>query len=321
MPDTLGPVAFDVALAWLAGLGAIAAVGVVWVAWIVPRRVKARLRTLADLRDALYDTRSRPDSRPMRSHAVELAARVVERLDLLRSAQASRFHEKLQQTGWRRPEAMVIFLFAKFALPLVAGAATVVGLYVLPVFDLPDLAKAALAVVLVFVAFVVPDVVVTNTIARRRDQIAKAMPDALDLLVICAESGLHLDAALDYVSRETRRHVPELADEIRLTSVELGMLPDRRQALRNLAQRVPVPDMRNLTNMLIQTERYGTPLSEAVRVLAAEMRTNRMTRAEEKAARLPAVLTVPMILFIMPALFIVLIGPGALSIIDVFRKL
>ena len=321
MPDALDPVSFDAALALLAGLGAVAVVGVVWLAWAVPRRVKARLRTLADLRDTLYHTGSRPDSRSMRSRVVGLAARVVERLDLLRSTQASRIHEKLQQAGWRRPEAMVIFLFAKFTLPLVAGAVAVVGLYVLPVFALPDLAKPALALALVFVAFVVPNVVVTNTIARRRDQIAKAMPDALDLLVICAESGLHLDAALDYVSRETRRHVPELADEIRLTSVELGMLPDRRQALRNLAHRVPVPDMRNLANMLIQTERYGTPLSEAVRVLAAEMRTNRMTRAEEKAARLPAVLTVPMILFIMPALFIVLIGPGALSIIDVFRKL
>ncbi|MBT3401558.1 MAG: type II secretion system F family protein, partial [Rhodospirillaceae bacterium] len=158
-----------------------------------------------------------------------------------------------------------------------------------------------------------------NVVSRRKQKITKAMPDGLDLMVICAEAGLSLDAALERVGRELRQSWPEFADEISLTSIELGFLPDRAQALQNLARRVHISGMRGLVNTLAQTERYGTPLSQALRVLSSEMRTNRLMKAEEKAARLPAVLTVPMIIFIMPALFVVLIGPGALQTIDALK--
>jgi len=137
-------------------------------------------------------------------------------------------------------------------------------------------------------------------------------------LVICAEAGQSLDAALTRVARESGASSPELADEIGLTSIELGFLPNRRQALLNLQRRADIPPIRAVINTLMQTERYGTPLAHSLRVLAAEFRDERMMKAEEKAARLPAIMTVPMICFILPALFIVLIGPAIIKVLETF---
>jgi tight adherence protein C len=142
------------------------------------------------------------------------------------------------------------------------------------------------------------------------------LPDGLDLLVICAEAGLSLDAALNRVSRELGLSSPDLADELGLTAVELGFLPNRRQALMNLTKRTNLPPIRGVVNTLVQTERYGTPLAHSLRVLSAEFREERMLKAEEKAAKLPATLTVPMILFILPTLFCVLIGPAIIQVLD-----
>jgi tight adherence protein C len=145
------------------------------------------------------------------------------------------------------------------------------------------------------------------------------MPDALDLMVICAEAGLSLDAALDRVSREMRPSCAELAEEVGLTGVELGFLPNRSQALQNLSDRVPIHGIVGLVNTLIQTEKYGTPLAQALRVLSAEMRNDRIMAAETKAAKLPATLTVPMILFILPPLFVVLLGPAILKVLELMH--
>jgi len=153
---------------------------------------------------------------------------------------------------------------------------------------------------------------------RRLKRLMRGLPDALDLLVICAEAGLSLDAGLKRVAEEFVTAVPELAEELLLTSIELNFLPDRRQALANLSQRVDVPAMRGVTSTLIQTEKYGTPLSTALRTLSSEFRETRLLRAEEKAARLPAILTVPMICFILPALFIVLAAPAFIKVAEKF---
>jgi tight adherence protein C len=135
------------------------------------------------------------------------------------------------------------------------------------------------------------------------------LPDALDLLVICAEAGLTVDAAFNRVARELGKAYPELGDEFALTSIELGFLTDRRSAFENLAARIDLESVRGVVTTMIQTEKYGTPLASALRVLSAEFRNERMMRAEEKAARLPAIMTVPLILFILPVLFIVILGP------------
>jgi tight adherence protein C len=164
-----------------------------------------------------------------------------------------------------------------------------------------------------------PDLIIKNQTQKRRDKLSKSVPDALDLMVICAEAGLSLDATLSRVSGEMENTDPELAEELSLTSLELGFLPDRRKALSNLGLRTDLSVLRSLTNTLMQSERYGTPLASSLRVMASESRDERIMKAEEKAARLPAMLTVPMIIFIMPPLFVVLIGPAVISTIDALR--
>ena len=168
------------------------------------------------------------------------------------------------------------------------------------------------------IGFYAPIVDLRNAAAKRAKSIKLALPDGLDLMVICAEAGLSLDATLARVSRELGNGSPELGEELAMTAAELTFLPDRRVAFDNLNARTNSDGIRAVVNKLQQTAKFGTPLAQSLRVLAAEMRTARITRAEEKAARLPALLTVPMILFILPTLFIVLLGPAALGIIDTF---
>lgn len=318
-PAELLPLPLEEAVLWLSGLSALAAVLAVWLGLVAPRPIRARMKSLSDRRVILQRARIAPRSHPMRIRGLTIASGVVDRLRLLQSSQARKIGEKLLQAGWRGKDAMVLYLFLKFALPMVSGAVAVVFLYFLPVADLPDMTRLAFALVAVLIGAYLPDVFTSNAIARRRQKITKAMPDGLDLMVICAEAGLSLDASLERVGRELRQSWPEFADEFTLTGIELGFLPDRTQALQNLAKRARISGMRGLVNTLAQTERYGTPLAQALRVLSSELRTNRLMKAEEKAARLPAVLTVPMIIFIMPALFVVLIGPGALHTIDALR--
>ena len=164
--------------------------------------------------------------------------------------------------------------------------------------------------------FYAPDIYLQNAAKKRQQAIQKALPDGLDLLVICAEAGLSLDTALNRVADEIGPSSPELAEELGLTAIELNFLPERRQALANLDRRCDMPAMRGVVSTLTQTEKYGTPLSQSLRVLSGEFREQRMLRAEEKAARLPATLTVPMIVFILPTLFVVLAGPAMLDVYD-----
>ena len=163
-----------------------------------------------------------------------------------------------------------------------------------------------------------PEIYLKNIISKRTNAIRKGLPDALDLLVICAEAGLTVDAAFGRVARELGRAYPELGDEFTLTSIELAFLTERRMAFENLAYRVDLEAVKGVVTTMIQTERYGTPLASALRVLSAEFRNERMMRAEEKAARLPAIMTIPLILFILPTLFVVILGPAACSISDNF---
>jgi tight adherence protein C len=165
-----------------------------------------------------------------------------------------------------------------------------------------------------------PELYINNIATKRTDAIRKGLPDALDLMVICAEAGLTVDAAFGRVAKELGRAYPELGDEFTLTAIELSFLTERRMAFENLAYRVNLEAVRGVVTTMIQTERYGTPLASALRVLSAEFRNERMMRAEEKAARLPAIMTVPLILFILPVLFIVILGPAGCSIADAFAN-
>ena len=248
--------------------------------------------------------------------AMGMMRRVIQRFNLMRTQQATKIVDRLAEAGWRSKDALVAFLFMKICLPFVFGAAAAFAIYGIGIIDVPPIFRLLLAMMCVVIGAYVPEVFVRNAIQKRRKVIQKGLPDTLDLLVICAEAGLALDAALTRVSREMERSCPEVADEFSLTAVELGFLPDRKQALKNLIKRVRLPSIRGVVNTLMQTEKYGTPLSQALRVLATEYRNERMLKAEEKATKLPALLTVPLIVFIMPTLFIVLLGPAILRAID-----
>lgn len=301
------------------GIAAFTGVLVVWFALLEPKPIHGRIKRLEARRVELRGARLAQGRHHMRSRSFTVAAEVVRRLRLLQSNQAKKIGERLSQAGWRTKDAINLYLFAKVCMPIVFGIVAVILLYGLQVGALPLMQRALIALGTVFLGAYAPDIYISNQATKRRKIIQKAMPDGLDLMVICAEAGLSLDATLERVGRELRGSWPEFADEITLTSIELGFMPERRMALVNLTKRVPLPGARALINTLLQTERYGTPLATALRVLAAELRMNRLMKAEEKAARLPAIMTVPMIIFILPALFVVLIGPGAFNIIDGLR--
>ena len=215
-------------------------------------------------------------------------------LSIVKGRQVNEIRKLLVSGGFRSRDAIVVYTFFKLVSPLIF------------------LAAAAL------IGSKVPDIFIKNVRSKRLESIRKALPDALDMLVICAEAGLSSDASMKRVVAETSRKSSVLGDELNQTALELSFMPERRQALENLAERAPLPSVNAFCNTMIQAEKYGTPLARAFKVLSQEQRNERMMRAEEKAGRLPATMTVPMMIFILPALFIVLIGPAVLDILDNF---
>ncbi|MDO6413174.1 type II secretion system F family protein [Sphingomonas sp. BIUV-7] len=242
-------------------------------------------------------------------------------LKVLQDTQLKEAQTKLSQAGIRSKDTAIAVIFARLMLPIVLGGTAIVLVYLLDMF--PDWGWAkryALVAGSLVLSYKAPDIYLKNLITKRTALIRKGLPDALDLLVICAEAGLTVDAAFSRVARELGKSYPELGDEFGLTAIELGFLTERRQAFENLASRVALDSIRGVVTTMIQTEKYGTPLASALRVLSAEFRHERMMKAEEKAARLPAIMTVPLILFILPVLFVVILGPAACSISDNMLK-
>ena len=250
--------------------------------------------------------------------AVEFMRNSTKRITIMKDRQIEETQLLLVASGFRSRDAIVVFTFFKLVSPLVFLAGAALYVYGIsptgkgPYADLGVVAAAAL------VGSKLPEFVLKKIREKRLEAVRKALPDALDMLVICAEAGLASDAALKRVVAETGRKDSVLADELGQTAMELGFMPDRRTALDNFARRCPLPSVQAFVNTMIQAEKYGTPLARAFKVLSAEQRNERMMRAEEKAGRLPATMTVPMMIFILPALFIVLIGPAALDIMDNF---
>lgn len=307
----------DSLLVFLLALMAFTVITAIWFGLVERNPMENRAKYIASRRSELKTTlmANKPRSN-RRSESVGFMKRVVSALRLMQDQQASKLRDRLAQAGYRSQDAVVIFVFSKAIMPIALGVLSFFSFYILKVGDLQPGINLLLVCGACLFGFVAPDLFVSNTTTKRQQLLAKALPDGLDLLVICAESGLSLDAGLERVSHEIGNASPELAEELQLTSVELGFLPERRQALQNLNRRTNLSALRGVVNTLVQTEKYGTPLSQSLRVLANEFRDQRLLRAEEKAARLPATLTVPMIIFILPVLFIVLIGPAILSVMD-----
>lgn len=283
-----------------------------------------RVRALNDRREQLKagitaSTAKRRTKLVHQSNAADRLRSVLSSLRVLQDEQVKEAQRKLIQAGIRNKEWAVAVIFGRLVLPIVFGGLMVIWVYLLDAFpDWGALKRYALVAGTFVLAYKAPDIFLKNKITKRTDGIRKGLPDALDLLVICAEAGLTVDAAFHRVSRELGKAYPELGEEFALTAIELGFLTDRRQAFENLANRVDLDAVRGVVTTMIQTEKYGTPLASALRVLSAEFRHERMMRAEEKAARLPAIMTVPLIMFILPVLFIVILGPAACSLNDSF---
>ncbi|MER2519824.1 MAG: type II secretion system F family protein [Bdellovibrionales bacterium] len=302
-------------IAAMCGFGAFAVIVLIWSALIESDPLPSRLRSIAERRSELRATQQKSQlSRHANLDKVNVIKQVVQKLKLEQGKQLDELRLKLARAGYRSRDSLFVLLFLKFILPIGGAFGSFFFIFIVRLFDI----KPALGFVVVGVCgmlgLALPNIFLKNQSQKRESILRKAMPDALDLLVICAEAGLSLDASLERVSREIGPTCPELAEEIGLTSVELSFLPERAKALQNLADRVPLQGVVALTNTLIQTEKYGTPLAQALRVLSAEMREERIMAAEAKAAKLPATLTIPMILFILPPLFVVLIGPAALKV-------
>lgn len=304
-----------------AGVAAASTLLFVWYGLLAPAPSRQRDKLLAQRRAVLKAERIAQPRIERRGAPSGLARGVVSKFNLMRSEHAEKSQTLLMQAGIRTRDAMITFLFCKVVLPFAFGIGAFFLIRAMGFSHLKPIHQSFICLLGVVVGAYSPEIYVKNLIQKRQDALRKSLPDGLDLLVICAEAGLSLDAALIRVARELANAAPELSDEFSLTSIELGFLPDRKKALEGLAARTQLSSIRSVVATLMQAERYGTPLAESLRVLAGEFRTERLLKAEEKAAKLPATLTVPMVIFILPPLFIVLIGPGILKMIDNMSKL
>ncbi|WP_306117412.1 MULTISPECIES: type II secretion system F family protein [unclassified Roseitalea] len=240
---------------------------------------------------------------------------LVERLDLRKMLADEQTVAKLRMAGYRGQQPLTIFLFARFVLPFVFLAGGV--FYIFGLGNMEEhstFMRVFVCIAIAYAGFYAPNIYVSNVAGKRKDSIRKAWPDALDLMLICVESGMSVEAAFRRVSEEIGTQSVPLAEELVLVGAELSFLSERRQAYENLGARTGLESVRSVAQALIQAERYGTPVGAALRVLAAESREQRMTEAEKKAAALPPKLTVPMIVFFLPVLFGVILGPAGIQI-------
>jgi tight adherence protein C len=320
-PTVLGIDVVMVATA-LAAVATFAVLVAIYAATTVRDPMAKRVKALNERREQLKAgiVASSSKRRKKISNKNEAADKVRGALDsmkMLQDEQVEKAQKKLMQAGFRSKDLAFVVIFARFVIPLVLGTIMIVGVYLLDWFpEWSALRKYGAVASTLILSYKAPDLFLKNRITKRTHAIRKGLPDALDLMIICAEAGLTVDAAFSRVAKELGKAYPELGDEFALTSIELGFLTDRRSAFENLANRIDLEAVRGVVTTMIQTEKYGTPLASALRVLSAEFRNERMMRAEEKAARLPAIMTVPLILFILPTLFIVILGPAACSISD-----
>jgi len=323
-----GPTLFGFDVIWvgsiLAAIAAGAMVLAIYAAVTVRDPMQKRVKALNERRDQLKSgiitgaARKRA-SIVRKNDTTDKMRDTLSSLKVLQESQLKFVQQKLAQAGIRKKEWGVAVIFARMVLPIFFGGIAAVLIYLLNYFPEWGAFKKFMGfAAAVGIGYKGPEIYINNLITKRTHAIRKGLPDALDLLVICAEAGLTVDAAFNRVARELGRAYPELGDEFALTAIELSFLTERRQAFENLAYRVNLDSVKGVVTTMIQTERYGTPLASALRVLSAEFRNERMMRAEEKAARLPAIMTVPLILFILPVLFVVILGPAACSIADAF---
>jgi tight adherence protein C len=257
---------------------------------------------------------ARGDKVLLRASPKQYISTIVERFNLSKWLAQEEARAKLVQAGYRGQGPYVVFLFFRLVVPFIFVAAALTYMYGIVDLNQPTFVKIGIAIAAAYAGMQAPYFFLKNKITRRKQSVIRAFPDSLDLLLICVESGMSIEAAFQKVSVEIGSQSIALAEELTLTTAELSYLQDRKQAYENLARRTDLDGVRAVCLALQQSERYGTPMGQTLRVMAQENRDMRMNEAEKKAAGLPPKLTVPMILFFLPVLFIVILGPAAIKI-------
>jgi tight adherence protein C len=292
--------------------------------WLEPDIFKSRLKVINAKRDELSQQRrqrlevQKPSLRRLVSNRDNFMRAVLEKLNIKNITEQTDLKKKLVRAGYRSPQAAITFTFFRLALPLGLAGFGALLLFGSSNVHMAGAFKTLICMGCLLFGYILPDIMVSNAISKRQGEIIKKFPDALDLTVICIESGISLEAAFTRVAEEMAADAPTLSEEFSITTAELAFLSDRKQALDNFAERTAVGPIKSLVTSLIQSEKYGTPLAAALRVVSQESRETRMAKAEEKAAALPAKLTVPMVTFFLPVLFMVLIGPTIIQVMHAF---
>jgi tight adherence protein C len=281
-----------------------------WTAFAWQPPIEARLGALRTRRMKTRSEQARPSPK---STSIGFMRSLADRLNLLRGAAADQTTRKLRRAGFMSRDATVVYIFIKLALPLALGFVMILLTSTSSVIDVPENLILPTCMGGVIAGFLMPELYIKNVADKRREVLTLVLPEGLDLLTICVEAGLSIDAAFRRVAKEMRDPMPELSAEFEMTAIELTYLPDRQQALENMNERSDSPAVAALVNALRQTEKYGTPLANSLRVLSQEFRQTRASKAEEKGARMPALMTVPLMVFILPTLITVLLAPAIMS--------
>jgi tight adherence protein C len=281
------------------------------------KRMKAVAVEREKMRARERERMARGEKVSLRQSPKQYVQRIVDQFNLSKWLGQEEARLKLVQAGYRGQAPYVTYLFFRMVTPAVTFVFAVFYLFVVLEWDQPNTVKAGICIAAAYLGMHLPLMFLKNRIARRQLSIKRAFPDTLDLLLICVESGMSIEAAFRKVAEQVGSQSVALAEELTLTTAELSYLPDRRQAYENLAKRTDLEGVKAVCMALQQAERYGTPLANTLRVMAQENRDMRMTEAEKKAAGLPPKLTVPMILFFLPVLFVVILGPAVIKVMGV----
>ena len=309
----MDPILSEKSFAIIVAATSFVVVWAIWMALTFEPPIEARLRALRTRRVKSRGERPTAPKSSKKKTSIGLMRELANRLNLLRGAAADQTTRKLRQAGFHSRDAAVVFVFVKLALPLSLGFLMIMLTSVTGLLEVPEDLALPVSIGAVLAGFLIPDLYVKNVATKRSEILTHVLPEGLDLLTICVEAGLSIDAAFRRVSKEMQGSMPELAIEFEMTAVELTYLPDRQQALENMANRTDSPAVSALVNALRQTEKYGTPLAASMRILSQEFRQSRASKAEEKGARMPALMTVPLMVFIMPTLITVLLAPAIMS--------
>lgn len=278
-------------------------------------KLETRLKQVSSQREKLRRAnRAQLEQKGIKREAKGTISEITKRLDLQTMLEDPNIASKLEQAGLRGPRPLMVFYFCRFLLPFVGAVGAFIYIFFVNDHNLSPAMKYGSIIFGAAIGFYAPNLYVGNIAQKRQQSIMQAFPDALDMMLICVESGMSIEMAFAKVGAEVGTASSELAEELQLTTAELSYLQERRMAYENLARRTGHEGVKAVTMALVQAERYGTPLGDALRVMSKENREMRMQAAEKKAAALPAQLTVPMILFFLPVLFLVVLGPAVIKV-------